>query len=533
MLKKMFVFIMMISVGFLFVSCDLFGTLTTTSDLVSSSETSTTTINSSSEISTTMFETTTVSSTVTDTTTLTTQIPTTTTQTTTQTTTTEEITTTLPTTTEVTTETGWFYPSGYSLLQDELDYVGIPSQGDVDILVFAVDFSDYPSYLSDVGISDIELAFNGGSDDLVYESLSSYYSKSSYGALNINADVYGYYRASQPASYYEEEYYKLWATDPFTGDWLYGEDEVTYADSDLIYEVLSFYDNQIDYSNYDSNQDGFIDGIYIIYTYPVSYDGDSDLWWAYQDFYAYEGDLFDGVEPLYYVWSGDDFLTEGSEPLNARTIIHETGHMLGLDDYYDYYPYDNDNEGGLGGADMMDSAFGDHNAFSKILLGWVTPMVVEGSATIDLLPFIESGEVILVTSNWKNSIFDEYFLISYYTPTGLNLQDKYELFTLPGILIYHVSAAIDDGYNEEYEYYSIFNNNNTDSPNKLIDIVEADMNEAIERYSRAENTDLFQPGDSFGGNIYPTYRWDNRAYIGFDVVIVSTNNESYRIQIRY
>jgi len=407
------------------------------------------------------------------------------------------------------------------LLQDELDVVGIPSLGTPKVLVFAVDFSDYPASTSGVTLSDINTVFNGTSSELDYESLKSYYQISSYGKLDITADVFGFYRASHTAAYYESEYEKLWAVDPVTGEWLYGDDEVTYPESDLIFEILQYYDGQIDYSDYDYNNDGCIDGIYIVYTHPVSYSSGSDIWWAYQDVYAYDGDLFDGVEPWYFVWSGTDFMLEGDDNLNARTVIHETGHMLGLDDYYDYYDGDSANSGGLGGADMMDYTVGDHNPFSKMLLGWITPWVVESSMTVDLQPFVDSGEFLLIIDEWNNSIFDEYFLVSFYTPTSLNEADQSYLFTLPGVLIYHISAQIGNGYDDNSYYYSIFNYNNTDTSHKLIKIIEADMNGRIDTEAWAENGDLFQEGDIFGSNVYPTYRWYNNTSLGFDIEIVS------------
>ncbi len=524
MIKKLSILILMIGVSMAFVSCDFLKntTLSSTSESESTSDviTRNTTIQSSDTLTTTdLISTTTetVTTVMTTTETVTTEVTT-------------VLTTEEPTTTTTSLSYGDpFIPTGYNLLQDELDYVGIPSMGNPKVLVFAVDFSDYPSTWSDVTISDIETAFNGDSNDLDYESLNSYYYQSSYGNLDLTADVYGYYRASQPASYYEDEYDRLWATDAW-GNYLY--DDVTYPDSDLIYEVLSYYDDDIDYADYDYNNDGYIDGIYIVYSYPVSYYSGSDLWWAYQDYYAYtDHDYFDGVSPCYFVWAGSDFFNEGSDDINARTIIHETGHMLGLDDYYDYDDSDNYNSGGLGGADMMDYAYGDHNPFSKMLLGWVTPWVVEESMALELLPFVDSGQVILLIDEWRGTIFDEYILLDFYTPTGLNYADRFDLFTLTGIEIYHVSAAIDNGYNEDYVYYSIFNNNNTDSPDKLISIVEADMNDHIEDYSLAENGDLFQVGDVFGGNIYSSYRWDNNSVIGFDVAIVSIDQEKAVVQI--
>lgn len=439
---------------------------------------------------------------------LTTSAPTVTTATdilTTSTTTTSalETTTTLPSTDP----NEPFIPTGYSLLQDELEYVGIPSIGDVKILVFAVDFSDQPALGSGVTIQDIETAFNGPSDQTSFESLKSYYAKSSYGKLNLSADIYGYYRALNTSEYYETEYDKLYAWNDYTDDYLYSEDEVTYVDSDLITELLAYYDNQIDYSDYDYNNDGYIDGIYIIYTTPVSYNYGSDLWWAYQDYYAYSGDVFDQVEANYFCWSGTDFFLEGTGGINARTIIHETGHMLGLDDYYDYSTEDTFNSGGLGGADMMDNTVGDHNPASKLLLGWVVPLIVTESMSINLLPFAESGQVILLMDEWRGTIFDEYLLVSYYTPTNLNYKDRADIFSVSGVLIYHVDARIDAGYNEESYYYTLFNFNNTDTAHKFIDIIEADAGNDIDKYGDAENTDLFQTGDIFKDTVYRYYSW--------------------------
>jgi len=427
-----------------------------------------------------------------------------------------------------------FIPTGYSHLQDRLDYVGIPSTGDVKILVFAVDFSDAPYYLDEMSIMEIETAFNGQSFETGYESLNSYYTKSSYGMLNITADVFGYYRAEHPASYYETEYEKLYEWDEITNDYVYGEDEVTYVESDLIFEVLNYYDNQIDYSDYDANQDGYIDGIYMIYTRDVNYNEGSELWWAYQDYYAYYGDEFEGVEPNYFIWSGTDFFTEGNSGLNARTIIHETGHMLGLDDYYDYDESDSYNSGGLGEVDMMDDAMGDHNPASKLLLGWVTPWVVTESMSVDLSTFENSGEVILLIDEWKDTLFDEYLLICFYSPTGLNFKDRYSGFSTSGVLIYHVDARIGSGYDENSAYYTIFNYNNTDTAHKFIDIIEADGRNDIDQGNGATNTDLFQVGMVFRGSIFPNYDWFQATQsMNFTIEVTEKTLENVTLKIEY
>ena len=552
-MKKITMFLFLLGLTVFIVSCDLKNTENTTttnntSSSTSSTSTEVTTTWSSSDNTTTNTVTvpssttylTTESTTATTNTTVvlttaTTTVPTTytttsTTSSTTSATITTASTTTMATTTEITTNTNEpIIPVGYNLLQDELESVGIPATGDVKVLVFVVDFVD--SQITDTTkvMNDVDLAFNGNSEDIDFESLHSYYGLSSYGKLNLTADIFGVYRASNNSSYYEQLNENFYATDPYTGEYLYND--APHPDSDLIYELLEFYDNQIDYSDYDQNQDGFIDGVYVLYNHDISYESGSDLWWAYQYYYWYE-DSFDGVSPNYYVWSGIDFFYEGYENVNARTIIHETGHMLGLDDYYDYYPDDLNNSGGLG-TFMMDYTIGDHEPFSKILLGWITPIVIEQTMVVDLEKFLLNGEVLLIIDTWNNTIFDEYFLVMYYTPEGLNELDQDYIFTDSGILIFHVSAEIGNGYDSESYYYSIFNNNNTDTENKLVKIIEADMSGDIDKYAIVENSDLFVAGDGFGRNIYSTYRWYDNKAINLEINVIDINSEAARIEVKF
>ena len=387
-------------------------------------------------------------------------------------------------------------PTDLTLIQDEIMYPGIPTEGSPKVLVFVVDFPDDEYFINNESevLNDMEIAFNGSDTEIAYESLNSYYYKSSYGKLNLTADIYGVYTADYSASYYEAEYAEY------------------YSDSDLVLEIVDAYSSEIDYSNYDYDDDGMIDGIYIVYNYP--YDSNSEIWWAYQTIYMYTETFYNGVEPLNFTWLSLEFFYDTADPIDARTIIHETGHMLGLEDYYDYYDYDiYDNSGGLDGIDMMDSSLGDHNPFSKMMLGWITPIVVENSMNIDIEPFIESGEVILLIDEWKGTIFDEYILISYYTPTGLNEEDKYYLLSEPGIILYHVDARL--GNNNSDYYPSDYTYNNTDTEFMLIKIIEKTVN--VITYVR--NNDLFLFGDDFGLTTYTDYTWHEGSDIPISVEI--------------
>ena len=136
--------------------------------------------------------------------------------------------------------------------------------------------------------------------------------------------------------------------------------------------------------------------------------------------------------------------------------------MLGADDYYDT-EYINDP---MGGCDIMDSLYGDHNAYTKFNLGWITGsqlIVTNSSVTVNLYAFSETGDTVIIANNWDDSLgaYQEYYVIAYYTQEGLNDHD-YRYFSRDGVIVYHVNASL---YSEKFDdeiYYDVYNNN-TDS----------------------------------------------------------------------
>jgi len=104
----------------------------------------------------------------------------------------------------------------------------------------------------------------------------------------------------------------------------YGDDGDQYA----IKEALLGLDATIDFSNYDSNNDGLIDSV--IFIYSVDYNYDVNPWWAWV-FSAQYGEAanttLDGKDFEYYMWASYYFLDDdlpGSNPAaNAETYIHD------------------------------------------------------------------------------------------------------------------------------------------------------------------------------------------------------------------
>lgn len=327
----------------------------------------------------------------------------------------------------------------------------LQSIGDKKMLVVPIKFKDSTYADTELGGSekvrkDIETAFFGEAEETGWESVKSFYKKSSYGKLNLSGKV----------------------SDWFTLDMTFAEADAIsqeeYIDPSVYIkrEVGKWYlENYDDAKEFDVDGNGYIDVLWMVYDWPSKNDHVIDWAHAYWDYINPEGPSIDEPIPYTFGWAGVGFMYEGNyvdengnSLVDAHTFIHETGHILGLDDYYDY-----DKEHSYAGAlDMMDNNIGDHTALSKYLLNWTNPYVVTDECEITINSFTETGDFILVKDDWNHSSTDEYLLIEFYTPTGLNAKDasgkyagKYpQMYQKPGIKVYHVDARL--GYYEHFRF---------------------------------------------------------------------------------
>lgn len=419
---------------------------------------------------------------------------------------------------------------------------GLPSTGTYDALVIPIKFSN--TTISDEQLSNLDIAFNGTSEQTGWESVRTYYQKASYGNLNLSFDIagvgdmksVGYYTAQNTSTHYKN----LTAT----------EEGQTYNNGDnvLLHEVLKYYASKLDLTKYDYNNDGTLDAVYLIYSAPVDYD-DGDFYWAYVT-WNFDETKYDGKNAFYYMFTGLGFMEESVKggytdeyypeipglKVNASTYIHETGHLLGLDDYYDYEENKGCNEG-LGGADMMDSTVGDQNVYSKTMLGWLDPQIVTSTQTITIQSSQAKGDAILVPLEFDNSYFCEYLLIDLYSAQGLNKlhasMDNSYLYdgAKYGVRIYHVSSWIKDPFNNEFGSFTDNNNSSTDI--SLIKLVEAD---GTKKYSNsngwATDTDLWQAGDKLS-TAFPKYKTNDGKLLIFDISIDSVSASEATITVTY
>ncbi len=379
---------------------------------------------------------------------------------------------------------------------------GMPRTGTAKAAVFLVQFPDYINSDSMVTAESVQNMLFGTNnmEGYPYESLTNYYQRSSFGKLNIQGKVFGWYTAAHTRSYYE-----------------------TAGSDALMKEVINYYNQQgIDFSQFDGNNDGVMDEVFLNFSGPDT--GWGSVWWSYvtsmQSKYSVNNKMVTKYSFIHVNASKDDYI---------KTYCHETGHFLGLPDYYNYdFWGQNGNSGGICGDDMMANNIGDQNAFSKLLLGWITPEEVQiitpnSTATKATLSNAAiSPKVAIVANHWDASkgIFQEYFLLEYYDNKNNNASSSP---SNGSVKILHVNAALDSsGYN--------FINDNSTTKNRLIMQVRAD-NQYNVIYANDPGTGFYDENDSFDMNTNPSTDYYDGVFTGINVKINSADNDNAVITV--
>lgn len=409
------------------------------------------------------------------------------------------------------------YGQGDGLLQPDM-----PSLGTARPLVLLIDFPDYkrPRFVTAEAVE--EALFGMDSPD----SLSAYYYRSSYGNLTIDGTVLDWYRMEKERAAYE-------------------------SDKEIMEEALDYYINEkkLDLTEYDADQNGCIDSLYVLWAGTL--DTGTNTWSA-----AYRSRWFDSPEEwdikvAGYIFVPGTTVWSSVPPLvcNINSLTHETGHLLGLNDYYSYDTSDRSEsgeaytggalEGGIGGMDMMDANIGDHNAFSKWLLGWLEPKVIEyeeiaalDGAEYTLGPSNEQGDAIFIKLKDSDSLFTELLVIEAVSPT-VNAGELTRLKE-PVVRILHVDASLDEEDLEgNWNAYG-FKFDNSFTSTKFIGVLEADGKDELLNYLPAvsgsrmsyDPEDYYTAGALVTPNTYPnTNGYDvygnATVYNGLTITVVS------------
>jgi len=375
---------------------------------------------------------------------------------------------------------------------------GLPSHGAPKIFILLIDFRDNP-HTNEPAVFTSKIFGSGEAAEYPYESLNKFYQRSSSGALDIQGSVLGWYKARLPRFFYGTGRQSLW------GIW---------GVKALIKEALRHFDPIVDFSQFDNDGDGVIDYFCVIWTGPNT--GWGSLWWGWCDttkfFFNNDPFMVDGKRLGVFSWQPEQRVRSDNTIFTAQTLIHETGHALGLPDYYDYDGTKGPG-GGLGGLDMMDSTQFDHNAFSKWMLDWIEPaVIIDGAHTVALRPAdIYKDCVALMPGEKPFGLFSEFFMVQYRSFGRGN--DFY--FPGSGLTIWHVDGRLNsDGTDFLYD--------NSYTDHKLLRLMEADGREEIEHGDgRAATEDFYAPfsGQEFSPRSVP----DSNDYAGDPTGIAVTN----------
>ncbi len=347
---------------------------------------------------------------------------------------------------------------------------GMPTTGTIKVLALLISFSDYP------GITTPEYfnsrLFGDGVGGPPFDSLRNFYRRSSYDQLTVEGNVLGWYQTS------------------------YARSTVTETDAgrqNLIKEALSFYEAQgHDFSQYDNDGDGAIDYFCVFWTGPR---GEwASFWWGYYTGFSDSTFRLDGKRLTNYSWQWE-LSNYPNGTFGPSTIIHETGHGLGVPDYYDYDDAIGP-RGGVGSLDIMDGT-GDHNCFSKFMLDWITPTVVSaGSQTVSLRASgVTPDALLFMPGAVPGQIFNEFFMVQNRCRSG----NDTNLFTgSDGLILWHVDSRLNT-WNTDFVY------DNSYTAHKLLRLMEADGLEEIETYNASANAgDYYKAGMTFGQFTVPS-----------------------------
>ena len=444
----------------------------------------------------------------------------------------------------------------YSEYDESTQTLGLtPNTGDVKMLVVPVEFKEDEAF-SNNDLNRMNAVFNGEGEEKntsYWESVSSYYSKASYNNLNLEFDITDVFTSTVTKT-------------EFISHEFFGPNE-QYGSIKLLndmYSSLTIDGQKINYQDYDSDKDGYVDGVWLIYNSGT----ESEVWfsgyfWAYTYYLQNEPNL---DSPTFNTFANGSQLFFNRDTrsfgYDSHTMIHETGHMLGLDDYYSYDDdlyYD-----ASGGLMMMNLNIGDHDAFSKYSLGWINPTIITEETEITLKPFNEIGDAIIIPSDsFYNGPFGEYLIIQYYTHNGLNELDSKQrypdrtgtlLYDESGIIVYHIdsrliNATSSDGINyvanlidpTTYQFkdysindYVLVSGSNTPSYSaisedySLVELITS-TNIPILGAGFSGNSALFKENDTFNpltfNNFFTEAKFNDGSNIEFSFNVTSLTSE--------
>lgn len=174
------------------------------------------------------------------------------------------------------------------------------------------------------------------------------------------------------------------------------------------------YNNGVDFSKYDTDNDGFVDNIFIYYAgHNEAENAGANTVWPHRWSLADNSTKFNGKIVYDYACTSELRGAAGSNMCGIGTFCHEFGHVLGLPDYYatndathqtlsywsimDSGPY-------LNGGKTPPA----YSAYDRFYLNWLTPTELINPSDITLEPLTTSNKAYIITQYGNHNLNGHY-----------------------------------------------------------------------------------------------------------------------------
>lgn len=412
-----------------------------------------------------------------------------------------------------------------------------PCTGTPKALVILADFSDQAFEYT---IDDIEELFNGTEVDASsgqhgYSSLAQYMYECSDGQYRPEFDIVGPY-----------------TLDGTVADYGYnqGGSDANYLN--FVNDACAAADDDVDFSQYDSDGDGYVDLVYVVYAgFGENWGGNSsDCLWP-KSGYSSTFDSYDGVKIFRYGMNQElaavpEFTkNDGSHYLNGIGVLaHEFCHTLGLFDVYptaswdDVTDYDDQS---MEIWSLMDYGENNYNgfyptpltAFERGLFGWITIEELTEPADITLIPLQDGGKAYKIVNDADESGNEYYILES--IPNGQGTGFYYRMRG-NGMLVTHI--------NYDSSAFSNFGNPNNVQGSPRYTIVPADgiimssyrmaLDDTDENYISSDDYYADHAGDTYPGTTESGSLTDYKAYTGtMDKPLTDITQSGWEVSFKF
>lgn len=397
----------------------------------------------------------------------------------------------------------------------------VPPAGTVKNLVILCKFNNHTLGTHTRPEADYDVLFNevGGDPTLAPTgSVRDCFTENSYGLMTLESTVTAWVTLPETEAYYAHGNSGLGGSYPSNSQ-------------GMVKHCLDLVDPLIDFGDFDTDNDGFIDAISVVHSgYGAETGGGGGNWiWSHRwSLFQLPGGRWTsadtnglGVNVKVFDYHTEPALwgTSGTQISRIGVIVHETGHFFGLPDLYDT----NGGGEGIGSFCMMANSWGfsgsqlnppHFSAWCKLFLGWATPTIIT-TPGVYTAPQVATNPVIFRINNGYPS--GEYLLIENRQPVGFES-------TLPqgGLAIFHIDEQKNNNTQEGFPGQAGWPENNR---HYKVAVLQADGQYHLEMgWNRGSGTDLYRLNGT--SQLSATTVPNTDAYQGGNIIV--TNN---RIQV--